>query len=74
LTTPGVALSPDGRLLAASGDYVMVWDVTTGQELHTLRGHTGLIRSLAFSPDRRRLASGSLDGSATRCWCPARRR
>jgi WD40 repeat protein len=63
LVTPGVALSPDGRRLAASGDHVKVWDVTTGQELHSLRGHTGWIRTLAFSPDGRRLASGSLDGS-----------
>jgi eukaryotic-like serine/threonine-protein kinase len=63
LNRPGVALSPDGGLLAASGTYVKVWDVTTGQELHTLRGHSGLVPLLAFSPDGRRLVSASMDGS-----------
>jgi WD40 repeat protein len=62
-TSPDVALSPDGRLVAASGDDVKVWEVSTGRELHTLRGHTRLIPLLAFSPNGRRLVSGSRDGS-----------
>ena len=40
-----------------------VWDATTGQEILTLRGHTQFVTSVAFSPDGKRLASGSLDGT-----------
>jgi WD40 repeat protein len=66
----GVAFSPDGRLLAgATGDYknpkggipgeVLIWDVSTGRLLHTLKGHKACVWSVAFSPDGRRLVSGS---------------
>src|SRR5262249_20173569 len=37
---------------------VKVWDTQTGQEILTLKGHIGKVRSVAFSPDGRRLASG----------------
>jgi eukaryotic-like serine/threonine-protein kinase len=63
LNLPSVALSPDGRWLAASGDYVKVWDAVTGRELHTLRGHPRWVPGLAFSPDSRRLATGGIEGS-----------
>ena len=34
-----------------------LWDVTSGQELHTLKGHEHRVWSVAFSPDGMRLAS-----------------
>ena len=37
------------------------WDVQTGQELATLKGHDDPAWSVAFSPDGKTLASGSLD-------------
>jgi WD40 repeat protein/serine/threonine protein kinase len=70
-----VAFSPDGKWLAsasgreASMNYapkpgeVKVWEVATGRELHTLQGHSGVVKSVAFSPGGIRLASGSRDGT-----------
>jgi len=40
---------------------VKLWDAATGQELLTLKGHEDLVRSVAFSPDGKSLASGSND-------------
>ena len=65
--------SPDGKWLAAaslstaSGNAVKLWDAATGQELLTMVGHTNWLAGLAFSPDGKRLASTSLDGTV-RVW------
>ena len=65
--------SPDGKQLAAlslstaSGNTVKLWDAGTGRELLTMVGHTDWIAGLAFSPDGRRFASTSLDGTV-RIW------
>jgi WD40 repeat protein len=42
---------------------VKVWDSSTGAELLGLRGHAGMVWSVAFSPDGQRLASANQDGS-----------
>jgi WD40 repeat protein/serine/threonine protein kinase len=53
-----VAYSRDGKRLASADDdkIVKVWDAQTGQELLTFRG---VGRCAVFSPDGKRLASGS---------------
>jgi WD40 repeat protein len=57
-----MALSPDGELLAAVDEEkrVKLWDIASGQQRFTLTGHTERVTSLAFSPNRKRLATASL--------------
>jgi RNA polymerase sigma factor (sigma-70 family) len=72
-TTPGlydIAFSRDGRWLAGAGadedQKVHVWEVNTGLEVRTFRGHIGPVMSIAFAPDGRTIASGGGDSSILR--------
>jgi WD40 repeat protein len=60
-----VAYSPDGKTLASgSGDKtVKLWDVATGKNTATIKGHTEGVHAVAYSSDGRTLASGSGDGT-----------
>jgi WD40 repeat protein len=46
---------------------IRLWDVKTGDCLHTLEGHTGRVRWIAFNPGGNLLASGGDDGTI-RLW------
>ena len=47
---------------------VAMWDAKTGAALgEPLRGHTGSVNSVAFSPDGKRLVSGG-DNGTVRIW------
>lgn len=55
-----LAFSPDGALLAAGGsdDVVRLWEVESARERESLHTGSNNVRSIAFSPDGRRLALG----------------
>ncbi len=71
----GVAVSPDGRLLASaaweknftSRNAIRLWDPVTGREMGTLGGDLGFVGGLEFSPDGRSIAAGNEDGTI-RIW------
>ena len=62
-----LTFSPDGKTLAAGKAHngeIDVWAVPGGKSLGSLKGHqnTATIRSVAFSPNNRTLASCATDG------------
>ena len=72
-----LALSPDGSLALSDSceefhptydtlcikGTVIVWNVATGAALRTLKGHSGHISALAFSPGGSIIITGSSDGT-----------
>ena len=64
-----LAWSPEGGRLAVGYDngILQILDVSSGQVLHTLQGHSNKVWSLSWKPDGSQLISGSFDGTA-RIW------
>jgi WD40 repeat protein len=82
LPARSVAFSPDGQTLASGAGErrrvgeaekatlpgeIKLWDVTTGRERASLKGHARGVNAVAFAPDGQALATGSDDGTA-RLW------
>lgn len=58
--------NPNLPLLLATASFdttVKLWDIEKGRSVHTLRGHTESVYSVAFSPNGRYVATGSFDKS-----------
>ncbi len=67
----GVAVSPDGKLVAAVGNdpaaYVKIWNAQTGELKQSLVGHADSVLSAVFSRDGKQLLTSSYDKTA-RLW------
>ena len=69
-----VAFSPDGTLASAGHSEVIdLWDVATHEQIATLEGHSlerysGVVNTVAFSPDGIILASGGLPDGTVGLW------
>ncbi len=59
-----VAFAPDSATLAATGPdgAISVWDLSEGEQTHTLAGPGPMSFSLAFNSDGSELAAGGIDG------------
>jgi WD40 repeat protein len=64
-----LAVSPDGKTLAAGGDdgAIQLWEAASGKPVRKLTGATDWLLALAFSPDGKTLAAGGHDGQL-RLW------
>jgi WD40 repeat protein len=59
-----LALSPDGRFVAAvgPGGVVQLWDLAVRKKLEEFRNPVGWLGPLAFAPDGKTLVGGDIDG------------
>lgn len=60
--------SPDIKQITSGGwGDIIIWDVLSGQPLQTLKGHTDIVQSVAYSPDGKQIVSASWDNTV-RIW------
>lgn len=54
-----VTFSPDGKHVVAgyNDKTLIIWNVTMGQQIQELEGHSGRVYSIVFSPDGKQMVS-----------------
>ncbi len=64
-----MAISSNNKTAITGSDdkTLKLWDIQTGRELHTLKGHFGEVTCVAIFPDGKHAISGSNDGTL-RIW------
>lgn len=64
-----VQFSADGERIAIARDDALanVYDTAKGEEVATLKGHSGIVFAVAFSPDGKKVVTGGDDNTA-RVW------
>ncbi|KAI9674462.1 MAG: hypothetical protein M1817_001800 [Caeruleum heppii] len=56
------------KMASGSGDMTArIWDCDTGTPMHTLKGHSGWVLAVSWSPDASTVATGSMD-QTVRLW------
>jgi WD40 repeat protein len=55
----GGVLQPGGKFLPGSDFAIRLWDLDSGKELRRFKGHKAAVWCVAFSPDGKRILSGS---------------
>ena len=60
-----VAISPDGKTIASSGDdsAIKLWNLATGKQISSLNGYSQQVNVVVISPDGKTLVSGSNDNT-----------
>jgi WD40 repeat protein/serine/threonine protein kinase len=59
-----LSFSKDGKFVASASTDARVWDVSTGDQVLSINGHSKSVASVAISPDGTKLATGGYDLSA----------
>lgn len=68
-STKQLRFSPDCKILACAGEFdIRLWDATTGKPLLPRPGHDSNVRSVAFSPNGRFVASTARYDPCVRLW------
>ncbi|MHC5671966.1 protein kinase domain-containing protein [Nostoc sp.] len=60
-----VAISPDGKTIASSGDErtIKLWNLATGKQISSLNGYSQQVNVVVISPDGKTLVTGSNDNT-----------